>query len=151
MIRLIPAVFALAASCGTVMAGISFEEEIPAFRRGVDSWDTGRGLHGKWIDSGLGVSVPGSSGFTMKYDRYPGMKPFRGTDEIVLRIKSNAQGKATAELAIVEFPSKRGSEPMRFSAPISEATRIKTGLDPAKKYQRTAISIRRELDDGRPL
>ena len=148
MIRLIPAVFALAASCGTVMAGISFEEEIPAFRRGVDSWDTERGLHCKWIDSGLGVSVHGSSGFTMKYDRYPGMKPFRGADEIVLRVKSDAQGKASAALAIVEFPSQKGVEPTWFSAPISGVARFKTGLDPAKKYQITAISISRELDDG---
>ena len=31
MTRLIAAVFALAASCGSVVAGISFEEEIPAF------------------------------------------------------------------------------------------------------------------------
>ena len=35
---LVAAVFALAAFCGTAEAGISFEEEIPAFRRGVDAW-----------------------------------------------------------------------------------------------------------------
>ena len=113
MIRLVAAAFALAAFCGSVDAGISFEEEIPAFRRGVDSWAIGRGLRGKWIGSGLAVSVQGRSGFTMKYDRYPGMKPFRGPDEIVLKMKSDAHGKATAELAIVEFPSKKGVEPMR--------------------------------------
>ena len=37
MIRFIAAAVALAASCGTVVAEISFEEEIPAFRRGVDA------------------------------------------------------------------------------------------------------------------
>jgi len=150
MIRLIVAVFALAASCGSALAGISLEEEIPAFRRGVDSWKFGSGLRGKWIDSGLVVSVPGRPGFTMRYDRYPGMKPFRGADEIILKMKSDSQGKATAELGIVEFPAKKGVEPMRFSAPISGVANFRTGLDPAKTYQITDISIRREHDDGMP-
>ena len=159
MTRLIAAAFALAAFCGPVVAGISYEEEIPAFRRGVDSWNLGRGLRGKWIGSGLAVLVPGRAGFTMRYDRYPGMKPFRGADAIVLTMKSDAQGKAMAELEVLEFPSQKGAEPMKFSAPISafaKATadksgvaRFKTGLDPAKKYQITAISIRREHDDGK--
>ena len=180
MIRLVAAAFALAAFCGSVDAGISFEEEIPAFRCGVDSWTVERGLRSKWIGSGLAVLVPGRAGFTLKYDRYPGMKPFRGADGIILAMKSdlpsprlrriNAQGKATAELEVFEFPSKKGEEPMKFSAPISafakastfaKATvdktadksgvaRFRTGLDPAKKYQITAISIRREQDDGKP-
>ena len=116
MVRVIAAVFALAASCGAAVAGLSFEEEIPVFRRGVDSWTVERGLRSKWIGSGLAVSVPGRAGFTMKYDRYPGMKPFRGADEIVLKIKSDARGKAVAELSIFEFPSKRGDEPIKFYA-----------------------------------
>jgi len=147
---LVAAAIALAASCGSAVAGISFEEDIPALRCGVDSWKLERGLRGKWIDSGLAVSVPGSSGFTMKYDRYPGMKPFRGADEIVLRVKSDAQGKATAGLAVVEFPSPKGVEPTWFSAPVSGSARFRTGLDPAKKYQITAISIRRENAGGEP-
>ena len=159
MTRLIAAAFALAAFCGSAVAGISFEEEIPAFRRDVDSWNLGRGLRGKWLESGFAVAVSGRAGFVLEYDRYPGMKPFRGADEIVLKLKSDAHGKATAELAIVEFPSQKGVAPMRFSAQISgvaKATadksgvaRFKTGLDPAKKYQITAISIRREHDDGK--
>ena len=175
MIRLVAAAFALAASCGAAVAGISFEEVIPVFRRGVDAWRIEGGLRGKWTDLGLVVSVSGRPGFTMKYDRYPGMKPFRGADEIVLKMKSDAQGKATAELEIVELPSNevgarvpraRGragratlpdSEttpgvkmPMRFSAPISGVARFRTALDPAKNYQITAISVRREQDDGSP-
>ena len=150
MPRLLAAVCALAASCGSVAAGISFEEEIPAFRRGVDAWRIESGLCGKWTSSGFVVSVSGCSGFAMKYDRYPGMKPFCGADEIVLKLKSDAQGKATSELSIVEFPSKKGVEPMRFLSPISGVARFRTGLDPAKKYQITAISIRREQDDGEP-
>ena len=150
MIRLIAAVFALAASCGSVAAGISFEEEIPAFSRGFDSWKIGRGLRGKWLESGFAVAVSGRSGFVLEYDRYPGMKPFRGPDEIILKMKSDAHGKATAELAIVEFPSQKGVAPMRFSAPISGVARFRTALDLAKKYQITAISIKRESDDGQP-
>ena len=128
---------------------ISFEDEIPAFRRGVDAWRIGGGLHGKWISSGLVVAVPGRSGFAMKYDRYPGMKPFRGADEIVLKLKSDARGKATAELAVFEFPAN-GKEPIKFYAPVSGATRFKTGLDPAKKYQIASVAIRRESEDGSP-
>ena len=160
MNRLVAAVFALAASCGSVAAGISFEEEIPAFRRGVDAWRIESGLRGKWIGSGFVVAVPGRSGFTMKYDRYPGMKPFRGADEIVLRLKSDARGKATAELALFEFPYRKGDEPIKFHAPISafaKATadksgeaRFRTGLDPAKNYQIASISIRHESEDGSP-
>ena len=170
MIRLIAAVFALAASCGRVFAVISFEEEIPAFRQGVDAWRAKGGLHGKWTDSGLVVAVSGRPGFVMEYDRYPGMKPFRGADEIVLGIKTDAPGKATAELAVLEFPSRKGTEAMTFSAPISafdkastfaKATvdqtadksgeaRFKTALDPAKKYQIVSLSVRRERDDGSP-
>ena len=159
MIRLIAAVLALAASYSAAVAGFSFEEEIPAFRRGVDAWRTEGDLRGKWTDSGLVVMVSGRSGFSMEYDRYPGMKPFRGADEIVLGIKSDAQGKATAELAVFEFPSK-GKEPMKFSAPISAfakatadksgETRFKTELDPAKYYQIASITVRREQDDGNP-
>ncbi|MBQ3289376.1 MAG: hypothetical protein IJH50_08220 [Kiritimatiellae bacterium] len=160
MNRLVAAVLALAASCGIAVAGVSFEEEIPVFRRGVDAWRIDGGLRGKWIGSGLVVSVSGRSGFTMKYDRYPGMKPFRGADEIVLKIKSVAQGKATAELAVFEFPYRKGADPIKFYAPISafaKATadksgtaRFKTGLDPAKHYQIASVSIRREKDDGSP-
>ena len=150
MNRIVAAAFALAASCGTAIAGISFEEEIPAFRQGVDAWRLGSGLRGKWTDFGFAVAVSGRSGLAMKYDRYPGMKPFHGADEIVLKLKSDAHGKATAELAIVDFPTQKGVEPMRFSAPISGVARFKTGLDPAKKYQITALSIKRESDDGQP-
>ena len=34
----------MAVSCGTVIAGISFEEGIPAFRRGVDAWRAESGM-----------------------------------------------------------------------------------------------------------
>ena len=149
MIRLIAAVLALAASYGAAVAGISFDEEIPLFRRGVDAWRIGSELRSEWADSGLVVTTSGRSSVTIEYDRYPGMKPFRGADEIVLGIKSDAQGKATAELAVFEFPSK-GKEPMKFSAPISGETRFKTELDPAKYYQIASITVRREQDDGNP-
>ena len=50
MNRLVAAAFALAASCGTAIAGISFEEEIPAFRQGVDDVNINcvenHGIHG---------------------------------------------------------------------------------------------------------
>ena len=108
MVRIIVAAVAVAASCGAVVAGISFEEEIPALRPGVDAWRAESGIRGKWTDSGLVVAVSGRSNLAMKYDRYPGMKPFRGADEIVLGIKSDAQGKATAELVVVEFPPEVG-------------------------------------------
>ena len=144
MNRLVAAVFALAASCGVAEAGISFEEEIPA------SWRIGGGLRGKWTDLGFVVTGAGRSGFTMKYDRYPGMKPFRGADEIVLKIKSDARGKATAQLAVFEFPCRKGGEPIKFLAPVSGETRFKTALDPAKRYQIDSLSIRREKDDGSP-
>ena len=150
MVRISVAVFALAAFCGNAVAGISFEEEIPAFRQGVDAWRTDGGLRCKWIDSGLAVAVSGRSDFTIRYDRYPGMKPIRGADEIVLRMKSDVHGKATAELAIFEFPSKKGAAPIKFSAPASGETRFKTGLDPTKKYQIAALSIRRDREDGAP-
>ena len=144
------AVFALAAFCDTVAAGISFEEEIPAFRRDVDAWRVEGGRRGKWTDSGLEVVASGRSGFTMRYDRFPGMKPFRGADEIILGMKSDAQGKATAELAIFEFPSQKGAEPIWFSAPASRETRFRTGLDPSKKYQVAALAIRRAKGDDAP-
>ncbi|MBQ3808960.1 MAG: hypothetical protein II840_13515 [Kiritimatiellae bacterium] len=141
---------AVAASCGTVIAGISFEEEIPAFRQAFDAWRIKGDLRGEWNDSGLVVNASERSGFTMEYSRYPGMKPFRGADEIVLGMKSDSQGKTTAELAILEFPSKKGAEPMKFSAPISDETRFKTELDPTKKYQIVSVSVRREQDDDTP-
>ena len=150
MTRLIAAVFALAALQDAASASISFEEEILAFRRDVDAWRIEGGLSGKWTDFGLEVTVPGRSAFAIKYDRYPSMKPFRGTDEIVLKAKSDVQGKATAELAIFEFPSKEGAEPMKFSAPASGETKFKTSLDPSKKYQITSIAIRREQTDANP-
>ena len=140
----------MAVSCGTVIAGISFEEEIPAFRRDVDAWRTESGVRGNWTASGFEVAVSGCSDFTIKYDRYPGMQPFRGAEEIVLCMKSNPQGKATAELAIFEFPAKKGAEPIKFFAPVSSETQFKTGLDPAKKYQMASLSIRREQKDGTP-
>ncbi len=149
MNRIVAAAFALAASCGTAIAGISFEEEIPAFRQGVDAWRLGSGLRGKWTDFGFAVAVSGRSGLAMKYDRYPGMKPFRGADEIVLKLKSDSRGKATAELVVFEFPAN-GKEPIKFYAPVSIATRFKTGLDPAKSYQIASVSIRREKEDGSP-
>ena len=160
MPRLLASVCALAASCGAVIAGISFEEEIPAFRQGVDAWRIKGDLRGEWNDSGLVVNASERSGFTMEYNRYPGMKPFRGADEIVLEMKSNSQGKTTAELAILEFPSKKGAEPMTFSAPASafakatadksDETRFKTELDPNKYYQIATLSVRREQDDDSP-
>ena len=160
MTRLIAAVFALAASCGAVIAGISFEEEIPAFRQGVNAWRIKGDLRSEWNDSGLVVNASERSGFTMEYNRYPGMKPFRGAYEIVLGMKSDSQGKTTAELAILEFPSKKGAEPMKFSAPASafakatadksDETRFKTELDPNKYYQIATLSVRREQDDDSP-
>jgi hypothetical protein len=86
---MIAAVFAMAVSCGTVIAGISFEEGIPAFRRGVDAWRAESGVRGKWTDLGFEVVASGCSDLTIKYDRYPGMEPFRGADEIVLSMKSD--------------------------------------------------------------
>ena len=63
------AIFAMALSCCSAIAGISFEEEIPAFRRGVDSWKIGRGLRSKWTDFCFAVAVPGDSGLTRVCDR----------------------------------------------------------------------------------
>ena len=150
MVRITAAVFALATFCGIASAGISFEEEVPAFRQGVDAWRIESGMRGKLTDRGFAVTVQGRSDFTMKYDRYPGMKPICGAEEIVLRMKSDAQEKATAELAVFEYPYKKGAEPIRFSAPASRETRFKTNLDPSKQYQIAALSIRCDREDGDP-
>ena len=114
MFRLIAAAVALAASCGTAIAGISFEEEIPVFRQALDAWRIKGDLRGEWTDYGLVVNASERSGFTMEYSRYPGMKPFRGADEIVLEMKSNAQGKVTAELVYVYMNSR-----MKFMSPVT--------------------------------
>ena len=65
MIRITAAVFALAAFCGTAIAGISFVEEVPAFRQGVDAWRAESGVRGRWTDLGAEVTVSGRSGFTI--------------------------------------------------------------------------------------
>ena len=65
MPRLIAAAFALAASYGAAVAGISFDEEIPAFRRGVDAWRAESGVRGNWTDSGFEVVASGCPGTFM--------------------------------------------------------------------------------------
>ena len=149
MIRLIAAVFALAAFCGPVVAGISYEEEIPAFRRGVDSYNVKHGARGEWSDGRFVVSVPEGRGFIMEYSRYPGMKPFRGADEIVVAADSEGTGEATALLALSEFPHGRKKQ-KTFYAPLARETRFKVKLNPQKKYQLEMIGVRREEKDGKP-
>ena len=71
--------------CGEVSAAISYEEEIPAFRNGVDRYRIHVVASGEWEGDTFVVSVTNRQNFFMSYSRFPGMKPFRGADEIVLR------------------------------------------------------------------
>ena len=108
--------------CGAASAAISYQEDIPAFRPGVDSYNVKHGARGEWSDGRFVVSVPEGRGFIMEYSRYPGMKPFRGADEIVVAADSEGTGEATALLALSEFPHGRKKQ-KTFYAPLARASR----------------------------
>ena len=135
--------------CGVAAAAVSYEEDIPAFRPGVDSYSVKHGARGEWRDGGFVVSVPEGRGFIMGYSRYPGMKPFRGADEIVIAADLDGTGKATAALALSEFPLGRKKQ-KTFYAPLARETRFKVKLNPEKLYQMEMIGVRREEKDGKP-
>ncbi len=122
---------------GATPQAISREEEIPAFRNGVDGYRVVGGS-GKWEDGRFVVSVDNRSGFYMDYSRFPGMKPFRGAEEIVLATESDGLGKATAELVVKEFPS---GKKLRFTTPLAGETHFKTGLDASKLYQLGSLGV----------
>ena len=144
------AVSAAMLCCGGLAAEpVSYEDGIPAFREGVDAYRVQQGARGAWRDGKFTVSVPCRHEFTMTYVRYPGMKPFRGADEIVLASEFDGLGDATAELVLFEF-SGGGREMRKFHAPLARETRFKTRLDPAKKYQLGNIGIHRAQKDGSP-
>ena len=134
-----------AAVCNAATALISYEEDIPAFRRGVDDWRSRSGARGVWRDNGLVVSVSARDGFVMDYNRYPGMKPFRGAEEIVLETESIGLDEATAELTLIEFP---GGARRKFSAPLAREMRFKTSLDAAQQYQLGSLGIHRAQKGG---
>ncbi len=135
--------------CGGLIAAITYEEDIPAFREGEDAYRVQYGASGEWKDGKFVVSVPERRNFIMNYNRYPGMKPFRGADEIVLESDSDGLGKTTAELVLFEFPSGE-KEKRKFYAPLTSEMRFKTKLDPAKTYQLGIIGIHREQKDVQP-
>ena len=135
--------------CGVAAAAVSYEEDIPAFRPGVDSYNVKHGARGEWSDGRFVVSVPEGRGFIMDYSRYPGMKPFRGADEIVLVADTNGLGKATAALTLGEFPSG-DKKTKTFYADLAGETRFRTKLNPAKRYQIKMIGIRREEKECAP-
>ena len=133
--------------CGEVSAAISYEEEIPAFRNGVDRYNIHVPASGEWEGDKFVVSVTNRQNFFMSYSRFPGMKPFRGTDEIVLKTEAGDLGRTTAELILSEFPS--GTH-RKFLAPFAPEVRFKTKLDPAKFYQLHILGIHRAKWDGKP-
>ena len=129
------------------LATVSFEEEIPAFREGVDAWNVVGGS-GAWEDGSLVISVTNRSTFFMDYSRYPGMKPFSGVREVILETEYEGLDGAKAELVLTEFP---GGKRNQFFAPLAGETRFKTDLDPAKKYQLLALGVhgvRHALEEG---
>ena len=135
--------------CGGLIAAITYEEDIPAFREGEDAYRVQYGASGEWKDGKFVVSVPERRNFIMNYNRYPGMKPFRGADEIVLESDSDGLGKTTAELVLFEFPSGE-KEKRKFYAPLTSEMRFKTKLDPTKMYQLGIIGIHRAQEDIKP-
>ena len=102
--------------CGEASAAISYEEEIPAFRNGVDRYNIHVPASGEWDGDKFVVSVTNRQNFYMSYSRFPGMKPFRGADEIVLRTEAGDLGRTTAELILSEFPA--GTH-RKFLAPLA--------------------------------
>ena len=128
---------------------IHFEEDVPCFRRGVDSWRVQYGAAGEWNDAGrFAVSVPDRHNFVMDYSRFPGMKPFPGAEEIVLAAEPDGNiGKATAELVLYASP---GGERLQFTAPLAPETRFATKLDPSRQYQLGIVGVHRVDRDGRP-
>ena len=133
--------------CGEVCAAITYEEEIPAFRNGVDRYNIHVPASGAWEGDTFVVSVTNRQNFFMSYSRFPGMKPFRGTDEIVLRTECGDLGPTKAEMILSEFPS--GTH-RKFLAPLAPEVRFKTKLDPAKFYQLHILGIHRAKWDGKP-
>ena len=71
--------------CGEVFAAISYEEEIPAFRNGVDRYRIHVAASGEWEGDTFVVSVTNRQNFFMSYSRFPVRAPFRGADAIVLK------------------------------------------------------------------
>ena len=127
-----------AAVCKATSATISHEEEIPAFRRGVDAWRSRSGVRGEWRDDGLVVSGTSRAGFVLNYSRYPGMKPFRGAEELILEAESVGLDGATAELTLVEFPD---GVRRKFAVPLAREMRFNTSLDSARQYQLESFGV----------
>ena len=144
-------IFALsvAARGDTRPSRISYEESIPAFRQGVDAWRVQYGAKGEWTADGhFTVTAPEKREFIMNYGRYPGMKPFPGAEEVVVKAEfAEDVAPATAELVLFEFP---GGERMRFHAPFARETRFATHLDPSKRYQLGILGVHRGQGDGKP-
>ena len=128
-------------------ASITYDVDIPAFREGVDAYRVLLDASGEWTDGKFVVSVPERKYFEMVYDRVPGMKPFRGTGEIVIDADFGGLGEAQAKLALREFP---GAKMEWFFAPLTRETRFKTNLDPSKLYQLRYVGVSRAKTDGGP-
>ena len=145
--RRLSAVAVAAMLCCGVAAAISYEEEIPAFRNGVDRYRIHVAANGEWEGDKFVVSVTNRQNFFMSYSRFPGMKPFRGADEIVLKTEAGDLGPTKAELVLSEFP---GGTHRKFLAPLVPDVRFKTKLDPTKFYQLHILGIHRAKWDGKP-
>ena len=125
---------------------VSFEEEIPAFRQGVDAYQVVGGK-GAWKDGAFVVSVTNRSSFYMDYSRFPGMKPFSGAREVILETEHEGLVGATAELVLSEFPDGKR---IKLLAPLSGETHFKADLAPAKNYQLRALGVHGVRSDGKP-
>ena len=66
--------------CGEVSAAISYEEEIPAFRNGVDRYRIHVPASGEWEGDAFVVSVTNRQNFFMSYSRFPRMMREAGHD-----------------------------------------------------------------------
>ena len=123
--------------CRGYGGSVVIEEEIPAFREGVDAYNVVGG-GGAWEGGAFAVSVTNRSSFYMDYSRFPGMKPFSGVREVVLETEYDGLEGARAELVLTEFP---GGGRRQFFAPLAGKTHFKTDLDPAEKYQLRALGV----------
>lgn len=134
--------------CSAGYGAVEWQDDIPAFRQGVDDYRiAGTFAHGDWSDGVFFVSVTNHGSFYMDYNRYPGMKPFRGAKELVLETELGELSSVFAELFVAEFP-KGESKPLR--AQLGRETRFKANLDVSKRYQLRGIAINCAGHGGKP-
>ena len=125
-----------------------WNEDIPAFRQDVDGYRFhSPNVCGGWEDGVFFVTATNGNGFYMEYNRYPGMKPFRGARELVLDAVSDGLAGAVVGLHVAEFPNGK-SVPLRSA--LSGEMRFKADLDSSKLYQLRGISVNYSKHGGKP-